>query len=117
MIWLPHIKTVMGIASYRTSSMPALSLGCRDRCQGYCPLFFDGRFAPTGAGADNAPAWVWWAAQGDLPDQPPGRSWQSGRFLLVSLRTNARVIPRARLDTRDRDCARQPWHARRFVWR
>ena len=20
------------------------------------------------------------AAQGDLPDQPPGRSWQSGRF-------------------------------------
>ena len=25
------------------------------------------------------------AAQGDLPDQPPGRSWQSGRFLLVSL--------------------------------
>src|SRR6516162_963104 len=40
------------------------------------------------------------AAQGDLPDQPPGRSWQSGRFLLVSLRTNARAIPRARLDTR-----------------
>ena len=56
------------------------------------------------------------AAQGDLPDQPPGRSWQSGRFLLVSLRTNARAIPRARLDTRDRDCARPPWHGRRFVW-
>src|SRR6516225_5849878 len=56
------------------------------------------------------------AAQGDLPDQPPGRSCAIGRFLLVSLRTNARVIPRARLDIRDRDCARPPWHARRFVW-
>src|SRR5262249_35679793 len=25
-IWLPHIKTVMGIANYRTSSMPVLGL-------------------------------------------------------------------------------------------
>ena len=31
-IWLPHIKTVIGIANYRMSSMPALGLGCCDRC-------------------------------------------------------------------------------------
>src|SRR5262249_40038312 len=31
-IWFPHIKTVMGIANYRTSSLPALGLGCCDRC-------------------------------------------------------------------------------------
>ena len=30
------------------------------------------------------------AAQGDLPDQPPGRSWQSGVFcLLVSVQMPA----------------------------
>src|SRR5262249_30483272 len=61
-------------------------------------------------------AWLWWAAQGGLPGQPPGRSWKTGRVLLVSPRTNAGVTPPARLDTRDRDCARPPWHARRFVW-
>jgi len=36
------------------------------------------------------------AAQGDLPDQPPGRSWQSGRFcLLVSVQMPAQFLERA----------------------
>ena len=40
MIWLPHIKTVMGIANYGTSNMPALGLGCRDPLSRLLPIIF-----------------------------------------------------------------------------
>jgi hypothetical protein len=58
------------------------------------------------------------AGQMTSPGSPRARGG-SGRLddPGVSLRTNARVIPRARLQTRDWDCARRPWQVRRFVCR
>src|SRR5262249_47943867 len=76
---------------HRTTSMPAFGLGCCDRCHRLLfewPIIFwmaDLRRELVMLSALAALGCGLAAAQGDLPGQPPGRSWPSGRLLLVSL--------------------------------